>query len=324
MNQESMLTRIFRNSEGVAFPRIVQIELTSFCNATCFFCAHSWSERPQKHLDGDLYKRMIDEIRSWEQNKSMKLGWLYLTGLGEPMMHPRWRELYSYTRGLPGAFTTNCSILKEEDIDFLLDLDFAEIAFSLDTLNPERHQKIRGFSVDRVAPKIQYVYQQAKKRTRNPRLIVSTTLTYDTLNDMLDIYKWLVPQIDGLKDAFWHIKQIGHFPDIKAPLQIMPPMNFIEKLNDILPKHPQVVAIQGESSLRPYCTLWFDRVTILSDGSAVPCCHQAHDHNRIGNVADMSLVELFNSGGWRISQEKFARRDGFNGWSEIPYCRDCR
>src|SRR5713101_6326386 len=123
------------------FPKIIQIELTSYCNATCFFCAHTWSKRPQQHLSDILYRKMIDEVRSWGE----QLQWLYLTGLGEPMMHPKWRELYAYSRGLPCAFTTNCSLLEEDDIDFLLGLDFAEIAFSLDTLNPERHQKIRGF-----------------------------------------------------------------------------------------------------------------------------------------------------------------------------------
>src|SRR5437899_10676931 len=95
----SLMHRIFRNSDYVAFPKIVQIELTSYCNAVCFFCAHTWSERPQKHIDPKIYKKMIDEIRSWEAANFMKMGWLYLTGLGEPMMHPQWKELYAYTKG---------------------------------------------------------------------------------------------------------------------------------------------------------------------------------------------------------------------------------
>src|SRR5690349_13292469 len=150
---EDLLGRIVKDPDGTAYPRVIQIELTSYCNATCFFCAHTWSERPQQHLDKALYKKIIDELKTFE----IPINWLYLTGLGEPMMHPHWRELYDYSRWMPCAFTTNCSLLKKEDIDFIMDLEFAEIAFSLDTLNDERHKKIRGFSVDRVAPKIQYV-----------------------------------------------------------------------------------------------------------------------------------------------------------------------
>lgn len=310
----------YSNGKYFNFPSGIQIELTSFCNATCFFCAHSWSERKQQHIHPDWYKKIIDEVRSLPEPIAV----LYLTGLGEPLMHPNWRELYYYSQGLPAAFTTNCSLLKEQDIDFLLDLDFQEIAFSLDTLNPERHKKIRGFGVDRVAPKIEQVFSKARKKGTKTRLIVSTTLTYDTLNDMQEIYDWLTPQMEGVEHALWHIKQIGHFPDIKAPIQIMPSMDFIKKLVPILPEHPKVVPITYDDALRPYCTLWFDRITILSDGSAVPCCHQAHDHHHIGNIRDMTLVEMFNSKNWTESQQKFSERDEPGGWNEIPYCKDCR
>lgn len=304
-------------ADGSAYPSVVQIELTSFCNAVCFFCAHTWSSRPQHHMSARVYKKIIDEIRSWHP----PVDWLYLTGLGEPMMHPQWKELYSYTKGLPGAFTTNCSVLKEEDLDFLFSLGFSEIAFSLDTLNDDRHRKIRGFGVDRVFPKIEAALEIGRGRNENPRLIISTTLTYETVQDMREMHDWIVPRIEGVHNALWHIKQIGHFPDIKAPIQIMPPMNFIRNLS--LPTHPQVAVIREEDSLRPYCTLWFDRITILSDGSPVPCCHQAHDRHGIGNASDSTLLGMFNSKRWKSYQQKFALREEPGGWDEIPYCKDC-
>lgn len=309
-----VLKRLKRDARGIPIPRILQIELTSHCNATCFFCAHTYSERPQQNMDPALFKKIIDEARG------LDIEWLYLTGLGEPMLHPKWRELYQYCKGLPGAFTTNCSTLKEDDIDFIFNLNFIEFAFSLDTLNPARHLKLRGFSVDRVYPKIDYIFKKARNRSNNPRLIVSTTITYDTLQDMPEMYDWLVPKIDGIPNATWHIKQIGPFPDIKAPAAMMPSMEFIKQLNTLLPKHPQVTVIQEETSLRPHCTLWFDRITILSDGSIVPCCHQAHDHNHIGNAATSTIQELFNSQNWVQSQIDFAHKN----YDAIPYCRDCR
>jgi MoaA/NifB/PqqE/SkfB family radical SAM enzyme len=321
-SREGLLDRVQRytHTDGTTYPTGVQIELTSYCNATCFFCAHTGSVRPQKHLDVSLYKKMIDEIWTWPH----RLLILYLTGLGEPLMHPKWREMYAYTKGLPGAFTTNCSLLNNDDIEFILMLDFHEVALSLDTLNPERHQKIRGFSVDRVAPKIEKAFALAKRINPSRRLIVSTTVTYDTLEDMKEIYDWLTPQMEGLDNSLWHIKQIGHFPDINAPLQIMPPMGFIKGLNKILPPHPKVIVIQDDDALRPYCTLWFDRVTILSDGNAVPCCHQAKARQDLGNVADTTLLEIYNSQVWRSTQQQFALKEDPGGWNEIPYCKDCR
>lgn len=306
------LIRRIRHVYGVAYPSSLQFELTSYCNATCQFCAHSWSKRPEKHMSPELFRKMIDEVHSWALQPDI----IYLMGLGEPLMHPNWRSLYDYARGLPAAITTNCSLLNEENTKFLLNLGFYELAFSLDTLNPERHQRIRGFDVCRVAPKIVDAFSLAREMQTKTRMIVSTTLTLETAGDMRAIYDWLVPQLEGLENSFWHIKQIGYFPDVKMPVQIIPAVT--------LPAHPKVIVINGPTLLRPTCTLWFDRVNVLSDGSVVPCCHQAHDHNRIGNVNSSTILELFNSAIWQESQDRFTLKDEPGGWNEIPYCKDCR
>lgn len=319
--QRTGLNRRLRKGPDDRFiPSAVQIELTSYCNAVCFFCAHTGSERPQQHMAYDLYRKIIRDVH----DLPLPLSILYLTGLGEPMMHPVWRELFWGTKGLPAAFTTNCSLIKPEDIDFLLDLDFYEIAFSLDTLNPARHWAIRGFEVDRVAPKIESILARAKERGTKTRLIISTTLTYETLQDMRPMYEFLAPLLAEVPTAKWHIKQIGAFPDVKAPVQIMPPMNFIKEVHKVLPENQQVAVIDYQDAIRPYCTLWYDRVTILSNGTAVPCCHQAKARQDLGNIRDKSLVDIFNSQEWIETRRKFSNREGAGGWDEIPYCKDCR
>src|SRR5437660_26308 len=178
-SQHALMSRLeARRSihNDMSYPSGVQIELTSFCNATCFFCAHTWSKRPQQHFSPDLFKKVTDEVRTWPYPLCI----FYLTGLGEPLMHPDWRELFQYANGLPGAFTTNCSVIKKDsDVDLLLSLNFYEIAFSLDTLDPERHKSIRGFGVDRVAPLIEKVFTRARELGTRMRLIVSTTLTHE-------------------------------------------------------------------------------------------------------------------------------------------------
>lgn len=314
-SKEWLLRRI-KKAGGIHFPSSLQIELTSYCNAVCFFCAHTGSDRPQQHMSQELFMDIIDQVRDLPQ----KLDLIYLTGLGEPLMHPHWRDLYAYCRGLPCAFTTNCSLLTDKDIDFILDLDFYEVAFSLDTMDPKRHQSIRGFSVDRVAPKIAKAFELGAKKNTDTRLIVSTTVTYDTLDDMIPMYTWLVPKLEMVKNSFWHIKQIGRFPDVKAPIQIMPSMDYVKKLNPKLPPHPKVQIIQDEDELRPHCTLWFDRVTVLSDGNCVPCCHQAKAYQNLGNLNHHHLLDIFNNPTWTETQEKFANKD----YDQIPYCKDCR
>lgn len=314
-------SRITRDDNGVAYPRVVQLEVTSHCNAVCFFCAHTWSERPERNMDAALFARLIEEIRSWR----IRVAQLYLTGLGEPLLHPHWREMFQLCRGLPGSFTTNCSLVDDEVVKFLFYLNFYELVFSLDTLNDTRHRAIRGFSVDKVAPVIEKVMTLGRRRSSNPRLIVSTTVTNETIGDMQEIYDWLVPLISGVTNASWVIKQVGHFPDVvKGAGHRLPPMTLTSELLSTLPDHPQVVIPHEEVALRPHCVLWYDRITVLSNGAVVPCCHQAHDHNRIGNVRHTTLLDLFNGQGWTDSQRRFDRRDGKDGWSTIPYCGDCR
>jgi len=310
------MERIRYGPDGLAYPRVVQLEITSHCNAVCFFCAHTWSTRAEQHMPAALFRSLVDEMAAW----AVAVQEVYVMGLGEPLLHPDWRALYAYAAPrVPAALTTNCSLLDTASIEHLLGLPFYEVAFSLDTLHPGRHRSIRGFEVERVAPKITQVLDHLRRQPTSTRIIVATTLTHQTVGDMQPLYDWLVPQLEGVPQASWIVKQVGAFPDIKG---VLPPMTLTASV--ALPPHPQVHVAMDEASLRPHCALWYDRINILSNGAAVPCCHQAHDHNRIGNAAATPLLALFNSPAWRDSQVRFAQREAPGGWDTIPYCKDCR
>ena len=42
-----------------SFPRAIQIQTTSYCNAMCLFCGwkHTHNTQPQGHMEDDLFKK---------------------------------------------------------------------------------------------------------------------------------------------------------------------------------------------------------------------------------------------------------------------------
>lgn len=106
-----------------------QIEITTVCNAKCFYCAHD--TLPHKHMSWECFERIVQT----EKSPTMFL----LQGTGEPLLHPLFWEMtvYAKKRGHRISVITNGSISINPHSLFLFD----EIGFSLDTLDEEVAKK---------------------------------------------------------------------------------------------------------------------------------------------------------------------------------------
>jgi MoaA/NifB/PqqE/SkfB family radical SAM enzyme len=99
-------------------PDVVQIDLTDKCNSGCSAC---WTHSPLLHkggvavypeLDCEVLKGFIDELKTAGTRE------LIFSGGGEPFMHPRAWEIFSYAQEAGMAFrvNTNFTLLNEADI----------------------------------------------------------------------------------------------------------------------------------------------------------------------------------------------------------------
>lgn len=102
-----------------------QIEITTVCNAHCFYCPQD--TLPHRHMSKECFKQIL------QSEKAPTV--LLLQGTGEPLMHPSfWKMvILAKERGHRIGIITNGSI--DIDLKYLFLLD--TIGFSLDTLDEE-------------------------------------------------------------------------------------------------------------------------------------------------------------------------------------------
>ena len=104
-----------RKITSSTYPDIAAIEITNFCNQRCIICPHSNMTRKKEHMRFEVFKKIIDEIRSYPQN----ITWLHV--FGEPLLHPKVFDFVNYAKksGLTIGFSTNCMLLDKENHNIL-------------------------------------------------------------------------------------------------------------------------------------------------------------------------------------------------------------
>lgn len=104
---------------------ICQIEITTYCNAKCFYCPNEYLAK--HHMPMEQYKSIVDDC----PNGCMVL----MQGTGEPLLHPYFWEMVAYAkaRGNKVGIITNGTVLIKDEQLRKIDT----IGISIDTLCTE-------------------------------------------------------------------------------------------------------------------------------------------------------------------------------------------
>lgn len=110
------------------FPRRILFEMTSRCNVLCKMCPQHGLTRPRTDMDTETYKRVLDEI----DEHGVEGLWIY--HLGEPLLHPNFKELLEYVSLKDNIqckwMSTNGMLFDKERIGWVLKskLDFVNLS----------------------------------------------------------------------------------------------------------------------------------------------------------------------------------------------------
>ncbi len=121
-------------------PRFVQIEVTTHCNFTCFYCAGR--AMPQRHMPLALFADILGRLPPRAVTISLQ-------GEGEPMLHPDFWEMVSQVRARghqPYTITNGSALPYPERVAEA----FPEIGVSIDSLNEAEAERIGRTLLDRV------------------------------------------------------------------------------------------------------------------------------------------------------------------------------
>lgn len=248
------------------FPLQLDIESTGRCNLMCRHCYRFSRRTSVGDMDFDLFKRIIDEGHKYG------LYAINLTWMGEPFLHEQIIEMinYSKSRGvLDIMIHTNGTLIDEKMSEKILDSGLDTITFSIDAVVEKHYNRIKyGSDFKLVNRNIRrFIELKNKRGQKKPVIIVQMIDQKQTHEELMAFVQYWRTKVD--------IIRISNYlsPDGKR--------------NDKLRyKNPPKVIF-------PCPQLW-QRLVIAWDGSVYPCCGDNACRDKLGNVNQTSIYEIWH------------------------------
>jgi MoaA/NifB/PqqE/SkfB family radical SAM enzyme len=166
------------NTDLNAVPRLVALETTSYCNATCSFCPNNALARGHRHMSQGLFEDLIEQCREF------RLEAIEPFLQGEPMADPKIMDRLELIRSrLPSTklrLYSNGYALSPKRIDELTGLGIDKLYISLNTLNPKKYQELMGLNLARTLENLSYLTDPVRRSRVANVITFRMTRTADT------------------------------------------------------------------------------------------------------------------------------------------------
>lgn len=262
--------------------RFLEIEPTTRCNFTCGFCVGR--HMVQQDTDLDTFRAALDSFPETTH--------LELQGEGEPLLQPRFFEMAALARarGIGLSLITNGSLLNDENVGRILDLDFDKLLVSFESLDPETFRRLRGGIIEKVIEGLdRLVRERGARGLVRPAIGLAVTVLRDTIGEIpafVTLYRRL-----GL-DGGINIQPLNPMPgyhahyDDSLNAQRMSDRELREHVEKLRADPVYGIALDGTSASRGFfdelftgftpgarsCP-WLERgAFVTADGWVTPCC----------------------------------------------------
>ncbi len=197
--QQAKIAAGILDREVYTGPWHAQIDLTNRCNNNCLAC---WCNSPllgdkamdsvtgSKSLAYDTVCSLIDEL------SGMGVRHIYLTGGGEPFMHPRIIDIMQHVkkRQLHLGMSTNFTLVDKNIASHLVDIGIDQMNLSLWAATPATYEKLHPnkdhTTFSKIEAMIDHIHQLKKqKKTTRPELEMYNVINiynYHELQPMLE------------------------------------------------------------------------------------------------------------------------------------------
>jgi len=274
-------------------PSSIILEVSALCNVSCLGCAlhgpDGFVVRPFGNMKRETWEPVIREIGSWDKKVCVSAH-----GGGEPLMNPDLRDILSLAKSFPNievGFLTNGMLMDESWAEFVISAGLDWIAFSIDGVTPETHDKIRWKSdLVKVEKNLETLLNLKKKKQSMVPKVKLNMVAYDAIMDQKDAFveKW-INKVDGV--------MVSHYRN--------PPES----------KRWPNIPVQ-----RKPCRLLWSQAVVAWDGRLGLCCEDFnidHSPGRVGK--DAGLLELWN--GPEMSTLRTLHKKG--QYDKHPMCIKC-
>lgn len=302
-----------RHSRVLGKPYFLMVEPTNACNLRCPLCptGRGTLGRPTAFLPVELFRQCIAEL-------GRTLIEVNVSNYGEPMMHKDLPAMIACAKQAGARVSIGCNahFLTDDSARRLIESGLDQVYISFDGLDQETYEKyrVRG-SFERVVEGVKALLAQRTALGRT--------------NPVVEL-QFLVMKHNE--------HQIGEFrrmaQDLGADSRIIKPVSFNvadwddpatrAAYADFAPEAEEYRLYRREGDEwrwkreeHAFCTAPWRSLTVLADGSIVPCCRDPHGRYTMGNVAD-GVLKVWNGQRYRAFRKGMARQRG-----KMPICKVC-
>ena len=289
-NRAYLMTHyLLKKPKVLAYPTVLQIELTNRCNLNCIMCPRQGMTRAIGDMPLELFNKIVDQLKG-----KTEIAILHL--LGESLLHPNLFEMIDYCRkiGIRTVLSTNATLLNEQRAQKLLNSKLDILLLSFDGFSQKTYEKIRqGADFNKVVENIKSFLLM--KNAPYPFIIVQMIEmkdTQDQIKDFLDF--WRDYKVRALVKPFTHWQG-----DVESIKKLVANPHEVIKSNAICDR------------------LWM-WLTVLADGTLIPCCRDYDGKYSMGNLKEQTIQEVWNG-------EKMIefRKKYLQGRDKIDICKTC-
>jgi radical SAM protein with 4Fe4S-binding SPASM domain len=297
--------QFLRDALPLKTPFSAIIEATNACNFNCVYCIHTTRKQvgPNNYIDVKLYEKFINDLQLFPE----KLKTIHFIGVGEPLLHKEIATLIklSKTAAREVVLITNGALLKPEKVEQLLDAGLDVIRVSLQGVSADDYINIAGvgtgFDFDMFVSNLEYLY----KNKRQCRIYMKMPdIAINIEEKKLKCEKLFRDKCDNL-----------YIQDIVPTEGVT---NY-DKIGETYNKQYNRTVHQEALTEVLVCPQPFFQFLLLPDGKVHPCYIAENEIEKIGNVNNENMYDIWN--GDKLRSLRFKMLQGER--ADVKYCAKC-
>ncbi len=279
--------KILMHSDKGMSPRELIVEITTRCNLKCVMCPRAYMpiDKPEE-MNFANFKLICDKFKN--------LKTVSLLGKGETLLHKELDEIISYlhTRRCNIVVTTNGTLLSESFILKNRLQRITHLTISLDSIENESFQKIRGIPIENVIGNFVHI----KRLMPDTYIRIQTLVFQENLNELSKIIdcceKFQFNEVNFLLPIHFSSEDETKTHDIEHVKKQIDNINIYAKKHEI-----KVFSTLSEKKPRLCFSPW-NSLRIAINGDVYPCCY-------IYNSLDNCWIENYSGKVVNVNQKNY-------------------
>lgn len=263
-----------RHTYFMDYPKTVTIETYAKCNADCVFCPYSSMERKGTRMSDELFDKIVSDLTAIPPHVPF---FVAPFKVNEPFLDKRiFSMCHTINAKLPNAkieIFSNGSTLTEANLEKLSEVSRLEFLWiSLNQYRREPYEATMRLRYDLTMARLADLHKALETGRLNVPVKVSRVC-------------------DGSDEdiAFKNFLN-QHFP--RFQVMLVGRMDWAGQ-----------VEVERQLQARPDgCTRWYE-INIMATGKVALCCMDGKGEHVVGDVAELSVLEIYNSPGYRALRE---------------------